>query len=94
MLSFITSKLLQVISLLVHYSGCHSILLFLHRYMHSHLFTCLPSFNILLIYVRKGWRYSGSPTPNLQYSVDLMVFFVVVLFFLFYNQDTLVSPMI
>jgi len=82
-----SSKLLQVVTLLVHYSDCHSILLFLHRYMHSHLFTCLPSFSILLIYVRKGLRYSGSPTPNLQYSVDLIFFlccFCFVLFFPFF----------
>ena len=83
MLSFITSKLLQVITLLVHYSECLSILLFLHQYMQSHLFTGLPSFNILLIYVRKGLRYSESPTPNLQYSLCFSFFVVFVLCFVY-----------
>ena len=83
MLSFITSKLLQVITLLVHYSECLSILLFLHQYMQSHLFTGLPSFNILLIYVRKGLRYSESTTPNLQYSVGFSFFVVFVLCFVY-----------
>lgn len=81
MLSFITSKLLQVITLLVHYSECLSILLFLHQYMQSHLFTGLPSFNILLIYVRKGLRYSESPTPN--FTIFSMFFFLCCFWFVF-----------
>ena len=83
MLSFITSKLLQVITLLVHYSECLSILLFLYQYMQSHLFTGLPSFNILLIYVCKGLRYSESPTSNLQYSLCFSFFVVFVLCFVY-----------